>query len=93
MLHCTSIYVVSKSLSQIFKILFQTEDINILFLCGIYFSRYAQVKSPFPDEKTSTVKSETHFNREAIENQCVKLTTENSVGSRFTHILMGRKQN
>ena len=41
----------SKSLSQIFKILFQTEDINILVLHGVLFSRYVQLKSSFYDEK------------------------------------------
>ena len=42
-------------MSQIFKILFQIGDINIFVLHGVFF-----------DEKTSTVKSETHFSREAI---------------------------
>ena len=41
----------SKSVSQIFKILFQTGDINIFVLCGVFFSRYAQLKSAFSDEK------------------------------------------
>ena len=49
----------SKSVSQIFKILFQTGDINIFVLCGVFFSRYVQLKSSFSDEKkTSVVKSE-----------------------------------
>ena len=51
----------SKSLSQIFKILFQTGDINIFVLRGVFFSRYVQLKSSFSDEKTSAVKSETRF--------------------------------
>ena len=58
----------SKSTSQIFKILFQTKDINIFILCGVFFSRYVQLKSSFSDENTSAVKSETHCSREAIEN-------------------------
>ena len=41
----------SKSVSQIFKILFQTGDINIFVLCGVFFSRYAQLKSSFSHEK------------------------------------------
>ena len=41
----------SKSMSQIFKILFQTGDINIFVLCGVFFSRYVQLKSSFSDEK------------------------------------------
>ena len=56
----------SKSLAQIFKILFQTGDINIFVLRGTFSSRYVQLKSSFSDEKTSAVKSETHFSREAI---------------------------
>ena len=53
----------SKSLSQIFEILFQTGDINIFVLRGVFFSRYIQLKSSFSDGKTA-VKSETHFSRE-----------------------------
>ena len=51
LLHCTSIFMSSKNLSQIFKILFQTGDINIFVLCGVFFSRYVQLKSFFSDEK------------------------------------------
>ena len=36
---------------QIFKILFQTEDINIFVLRSIFFSRYVQQISSFSDEK------------------------------------------
>ena len=41
----------SKSVSQIFKILFQTGDLNIFVLRGAVFSRYVQLKSFFSDEK------------------------------------------
>ena len=58
----------SKSVSQIFKILFQTGDINIFVLHGVFFSRYVQIKSSFSDKKTSAVKPETHFSKKAIEN-------------------------
>ena len=58
----------SKSVSQIFKILFQTGDINIFVLRGVFFSRYVQLKSSFSDKKTSTLKFETNFCRKAIEN-------------------------
>ena len=58
----------SKKVSRILKILFQTGDINIFVLRGVFFSRYVQLKSSFSDEKTSAVKSETYFSREAIEN-------------------------
>ena len=34
--HCTYIFMRSKKLSQIFKILFQTEDINISVLPGVF---------------------------------------------------------
>ena len=58
----------AKSVSQIFKTLFQTGDINIFVLRSVLFSRYVQTKSSFSDKKASAVKSETHFSREAIEN-------------------------
>ena len=38
-------------MSQIFKILFQTGDINIFVLRGVFFSRYVQLKGSFSDEK------------------------------------------
>ena len=34
-----------------FKILFQTGDINIFVLRSIFFSRHVQLKSSFSDEK------------------------------------------
>ena len=44
-------------MSQIFKIFFQTGDINVFVLRGALFSRYVQLKSFFSDEKkTSAVK-------------------------------------
>ena len=41
----------SKRVSQIFKILFETGNINIFVLRGVFFSRYVPLKSSFPDEK------------------------------------------
>ena len=41
----------SKSVSQISKVLFQIGDINIFVLCGVFFSRYGQLKSFFSDGK------------------------------------------
>ena len=41
----------SKSMSQIFKILFQTGDIKIFVLRGVFFSRYVQLKSSFSDKE------------------------------------------
>ena len=58
----------SKSVSQIFKILFQTGDINILVPRGVFFSTCVQLKASFLTKKTSAVKSETYFSIEAIEN-------------------------
>ena len=55
-------------MSQIFKILFQIGDINNFILRSVFFSRYVQLKSFFSDEKTSAMKSETHYWRDAIEN-------------------------
>ena len=43
----------SKSMSQIFKILFQTGDINIFVLRSVFLSRYVQLKSSFSDKKNS----------------------------------------
>ena len=65
----TPTYVSSKSVSQIFKILFQTGDINIFVFRGAFFSRYVQSKSSFSEEKkTSAEKSEIQISREAIGN-------------------------
>ena len=37
-------------MSQIVKILFQTGDINIFVLYGVFFSRHVLLKSYFSDE-------------------------------------------
>ena len=58
-----------KDVSQIFKMLFQTGDINIFVLRGVFFSRYVQLTSSFSDEKNiSGGISETLFSKEVIEN-------------------------
>ena len=41
----------SKNVSQIFKITFQTGDINIFVLRGVFFSGYVQLKISFSDEQ------------------------------------------
>ena len=69
----------SNSVSQIFKILFQTGDINIFVLRGVFFSKYAQLKYPFLTKNTSAVKSETPFTRETVENKRGKVLKENSI--------------
>ena len=59
----------SKNVSQIFKISFQTGDINDnLVFHGAFFNRYVQLKSSFSDKNKSAVKSETHLSGEAIGN-------------------------
>ena len=54
----------SKSMSQIFKILFQTGDINIFVLRGVFFSRYVQLKNSISNEKNISGE----IGREAIGN-------------------------
>ena len=46
-----SFYIYEISVSEIFKILFQTGDINIFVLRGVFFSGYVQQESSFSDEK------------------------------------------
>ena len=58
----------SKNVPHIFKILFQTGDINIFVFRGVFFSRYDQIKSHSSGEKNIAVNSETHFSRDAIKN-------------------------
>ena len=36
---------------KFFEILFQTGYVNIFVLCGVFFSRYVQLKSSFSDIK------------------------------------------
>ena len=62
LLHCTSIRMSSKSVSS-----FQTGDINIFVLRGVFSSGYFRLKSPFLTKKISAVKSEANFSREAIK--------------------------
>ena len=40
----------SKNVSKILKILFQTKDINIFVLGGVFFSQYVQLKNSFSGE-------------------------------------------
>ena len=54
-LHCTSIVINSKTVSQVFNILFQTKDINIFVLRCVLFSRYVQLKTSFSDEKNISI--------------------------------------
>ena len=79
LLHCTSVCMSSKRMLQSFKILFQTEDINIYVLRGVYFSRYVQLNIWLSDENASAMKYETGFSREAIKNSRGRVLKENSV--------------
>ena len=45
--------MISKSVLQIFKILFQTGNINIFVLRGVFFDRYVQLKSSFSEKKNT----------------------------------------
>ena len=74
-MHCTSICMSSNRMSQIFKIVFQTEYINIFVLCGVFFSRSVQLKGSFSDKKASVVKSETVKSEENVNGcflQCLQ---------------------
>ena len=51
-------------MSQILKILFQTEGINIFVLRGVLFSRYSTKK--FLSWRKNI--PETHFGKEAVKN-------------------------
>ena len=82
-----------QKLSQIFKIFFQTGDINIFVLRGVFFSRNIKLKSSFSDEKTSAVKSETHFSREPTEDQRGKVLKENSIIGRNLFIVQNYTEN
>ena len=44
----------SKSVSQIFKTVLKTGDINIFVHCGVFFKRYVQLKSSLTDEKQNS---------------------------------------
>ena len=60
--------MISKSVSQIFKILFQTGDIDIFVLCGVFLLDMFNNKDPFLTKKATPVKFETRFSRETINN-------------------------
>ena len=64
---CTSNRISSKSMSRVFNTLFQTKDINIFVLHGVFFTKYVQPKASFSDGKKTAVKSETDFSREPIK--------------------------
>ena len=57
----------SKSVSQVFKILFQTGDLNIFVLLGVLLVDMFKQKASFLTKKTLAVKSKTNFSKEAIK--------------------------
>ena len=58
----------SNSVSQSFETLFQTGDVNIFVLRGVFLVDMVKQKATFLTKKTSAVINETHFSIEAIEN-------------------------
>ena len=58
----------SNSVSQSFETLFQTGDVNIFVLRGVFLVDMYKQKATFLTKKTSAVINETHFSIEAIEN-------------------------
>ena len=72
----------SKSVSQIFNILFQIKNTIVFVLHGVLFSRSVQLKSSFSHEKKkkkTAVKSETYFSTEAIKVERGKVLKENYI--------------
>ena len=58
----------SNSVPQSFETLFQTGDVNIFVLRGVFLVDMFKQKATFLTKKTSVVINETHFSIEAIEN-------------------------
>ena len=67
----------SECISQILKILFQTGNINIVILYGVFFGMYVQLKSSFFDKKA--VKYETQFSSKTINVLRGKVLKENFI--------------
>ena len=86
-MHCTSVCMSSNSMSQIFKIVFQTEYINIFVLCGVFFSRSVQLKGSFSDKKASVVKSETVKYESEIWRECEWVLSSVFTGGCFLQCL------
>ena len=80
LLHCPSTFMSLKSVSHIFKMLFQTGYINIFVLCGVFFSRYAQLKSLFSDEKSISGGI-----RDTLQQRSYRKSTWQSIKGKFHH--------
>ena len=65
---------------QIFKLLYQTWDINFFVPRRDIFSGNVELRNSFPDKKKIlAVKSETYFSREGIKFECGKVLMEYSI--------------
>ena len=71
----------SNRVSQILKILFQTGDINIFVLRGVFLSRYVQLKSSFSER--GKVLKENSIGRSWSSAKLLILQnyTENAIGN------------
>ena len=70
-----------KSVSQIFEILFQTGDINIFVLLGVFIS-ICSTKKLLSRQNKHQWWNLRHFNKESVENSCGKVLKENSIIAR-----------
>ena len=64
-MHYVAICITSKSV--IFKVPFQTGDINIFVIHGVIYVLHFQIKGSFSSEKIPTMEYETYFYRKAAE--------------------------
>ena len=75
-----SICVISKRVSQIFNISFQTGNINIFVLHGAFFSRSVQLKNSFSDEKNISDKI-----RDTFQQRSCQSLARQSIKIKFLH--------
>ena len=90
---CIVFYIneLKKCVSHIFKSLFQTGDINLFIVRGVFFSRYLQLKSSFTDKKKNQRKvlKENSING-IIWSSAMLFIVQNflvSLSSRCAHVL------
>ena len=80
LLHCTSIYISSKNVLKIFKILFQTGNIKIFVLRGVFFSRYVRLKGSFLEE--NSISGEIS---DTLQQRSYRKLTWQSINRKFHH--------
>ena len=85
-LHRTYICLISKSTSQIIKILFQNGNINIFALRGVFVSRYVQLKSLFPDKKSISDEIQAHRNQARWGTATQNFSSLNILGEYLLHV-------